>query len=272
VNKEVGSEARAASLSNNEFCFSVSGFRHPIWLPSSPLVEKPIVVSEVLGPFSLAHRQHFVRDMKHICLVLNIDDSTSEMVVERHRARLSHFVEPINLHADYVSKKNMLRSSTVEVAWYCQDVRSDEPADMYHPHLDGGWVPKSGSVDTYMFALESLVEFRRIPELTVSVVAPWFALCLELCIRGEGEGIKKIQWPVYDELFLQGIVGLRKAGPSTVKVLTSARMYYQPLLDWREFAKRKGVEIPDDVSIARFWKVRERYLQYHAYRLNCHYY
>jgi len=90
---------------------------------------------------------------------------------------------------------------------------------------------KGESVETYMFAFEALCALMPIPKVSVTGVPEWFATCVEMKIKGRGGDVAKVK------------VGGKK----------KARKWYQPVYEWRQFAARNGVEMPDGVD--GFWAV-----------------
>jgi hypothetical protein len=69
---------------------------------------------------------------------------------------------------------------------------------------------------------------------------------MKLCISGKGGEVKETEWP--------DVQVTRKKKTVWQKGRTAwvtSRQWWQPVVDWREFAGRNGVHVPGDVG--RFW-------------------
>lgn len=92
-----------------------------------------------------------------------------------------------------------------------------------------------------MFVLEPLAGLKRIESVQVTGTNPWLRSCLEICIKGEGGELEKIDWLVKKT---RRKVRKGRYGSEWRYREESTRRYYQPTLDWRAFALRN--EIPYD--------------------------
>jgi hypothetical protein len=161
-------------------------------------------------------------------------DDTSRWAVPRQRARLEYFVQILKQHADDENRKSLLEELVVEV-------RLPDAPDADAPDVD---------VESYMFALESLTALRSIKKVTITGVPDWYAQCLTLCIQGKGGDVPQTDWPL--------VVVKRTLEPTKSRfrkmkkdAWVSTRKWYQPMLNWTEFAERNGVVVPADVD--KFW-------------------
>lgn len=93
-----------------------------------------------------------------------------------------------------------------------------------------------------MFALEELAALRGVEEVDVTGVEPWFARCLECVMTGKGGDVREVDWPLVEITRQKGTSKKRK------KAWVTSRKWYQPMLDWKEFAERNGIEIPETID------------------------
>lgn len=97
-----------------------------------------------------------------------------------------------------------------------------------------------------MFGLESLVSLHGIKDVEITGVPDWYATCLQLAIRGKGGEVEETEWP---------LVRVKKSRTTWCKkskmVWVSTRKWYQPVFNWKEFAERNGVQVPEDVE--KYW-------------------
>nr|GFD54037.1 hypothetical protein [Tanacetum cinerariifolium] len=73
-------------------------------------------------------------------------------------------------------------------------------------------------------------------------VIDWFKECLEKHMSGEGGNLAAVQWPTKTVT--------RRAGRMKKKIKTevSTGEGWQPLLDWRDFAQRNDIELPENID------------------------
>jgi len=171
--------------------------------------------------------------MRHIRLVLDINE-TGYWPGTRHRARLEHFVRVIKEYAEDDGKKSLLQGLSIGIAHNGKERAYDQ-------QLEDAWreTEPFRCVEKYMFALESLCLLMHIPKVSVTGVPEWFGKCLEKKIKGMGGDVTKTVWPA--------TLGNGKQQPGT------ARKWYQPVYEWREFAAKNGVEMPEGAD--GFWEV-----------------
>jgi hypothetical protein len=99
-----------------------------------------------------------------------------------------------------------------------------------------------------MFGLESLTALRGIKHVAIKGVPEWYAECLEVCIKGKGGEILETEWPIAE--VRRKKKSMWQNGKGKIAWATS-RKWYQPKLDWKEFAERNGVGLPEDVD--KYW-------------------
>jgi len=202
---------------DNEFTFSISG---------QPLVSDYLSSDQIFGPLREPHRIHLVRDLRRIRLVLDID-AWGYAAGTRHRARVQHFVNVLNEHANDKDKQSCLRRLTVVIARDGEDYAYDEATENWHQ------AQKFRPVKKQMFALEPLVFLLEVKEFKVVSVPEWFAKCLAMCVQCKVGKVTGYRWP-------------RKGVKGTTK------KWHQPALDWIEFARRNGIDLPEGVD--KLWE------------------
>jgi hypothetical protein len=110
------------------------------------------------------------------------------------------------------------------------------------------WPPshKVPRLDKFMFCLESLVSLRGIEHVQITGLPDWYATCLQLAIQGQGGEVKEVDWPLI-------IVKRRKKSGTRryTKYSVTSRKWYQPTLNWKEFAERNNVLVPEDID--KYW-------------------
>jgi hypothetical protein len=71
-----------------------------------------------------------------------------------------------------------------------------------------------------------------------------------LCIQGKGGDVLETDWPLV--MTKRKLKTTRFRWTEVTKVSwVSTRKWYQPMLNWKEFAERNGLHVPADVD--RFW-------------------
>jgi len=162
-----------------------------------------------------------------------IQDST-HWDVKRLRTRLEYFVEILKQHADDASQSSLLTHLAVCVT------------DCTHLHWSNtnfGPTFDAPKIDSYMFGLEGLVGLTGIKHVTVGGLPEWYARCMQLRVQGKGDELREMEWPLRKVKHTKGLA-------SNVKWVSS-RQWWQPVWDWKEFAERHGVEMPEDVD--KYW-------------------
>ena len=152
---------------------------------------------------------------------------------------MEYFVEVLKEHADDENRKSLLQDLAVEVrlgngAHY---MRINPSCYISQPPADS---------EKYMFGLESLASLRGIKDVEISGVPEWYAKSLQLCIQGNAGEVQEVNWPLIE-------VKRRRGGSTskTIKGWVTTRKWYQPMLNWKEFAERNGITIPEDID--KFW-------------------
>ncbi|KAF1926445.1 uncharacterized protein M421DRAFT_216636 [Didymella exigua CBS 183.55] len=234
ASKYIASEARAVFFAGNRFAFTISIRPHtPIYFKSP----------RIFGPLGLPHRLHLLRDLRHINLLVDIDDRASHSrpsphAVVRHRARLEHFVEILRKHAEDSSKKSLLKSLHMRLSTTGLEYQRLVTGRLIQPSDE----TKRRLVGHHVFALEGLVAFEGIDEEEVTGLPKWFCRCLEPHMVDRGGQVEELIWPVK-------IVKKRHDnGYRVQKVEISTRKYWQPTLNWREFSRRDSIELPEDID------------------------
>lgn len=198
--------------------------------------------TNIFGQFGSDDNLPLLRNLRSICIDF-VMDSSVHWAVKRQRARLDFFVEILKAHADDENRRSLLQELTVNVRTV--------PDDAYVP-------PQYPDVETFMFGLESLAALRGIKDVRVTGVPEWFARCLQVCIRGKGGEVVETDWPqvqIKRKVLTPEEKTMRydwqKKKFKTAWVTT--RKWWQPVFDWKEFAERNGIEVPEDID--QFWTV-----------------
>jgi hypothetical protein len=250
VNKLVSNEARGRSPSLHifeqrklncpamlygsnvyEFCIN-SAVHHPTSLRSL----------NIFGPFGDDTRLPTLRNLRSICIDF-VMNSNAHWAVKRQRARLDFFVEILKEHADDENRKSLLQELRVNVRGVADNA--------YSPPLEP-------DVETFMFSLESLAALRGIKDVNITGVPEWFAQCLQVCIQGKGGEVQETDWPLVQVKRLklsaeQRVIRYDWERKKIKKAWVSTRKWYQPVYNWKEYAERNGITVPDNID--DFWAV-----------------
>jgi hypothetical protein len=194
----------------------------------------------IFGPFGDANHLPLLRNLRSIHININLNDHT-HWSVKRQRARLEYFVSILKQYSDDTHKKSLLQDLKVTFGKLHRTLHNAR----YHPR-PLVTAPAHRREEKYMFGLESLTTLRGIKDVEIVGVPEWYAKCLELCISGKGGEVKETEWPVVQVTRKKKTVG-QKGRTAWV----TSRQWWQPVVDWREYAERNGVEVPGDVE--RFW-------------------
>jgi hypothetical protein len=189
---------------------------------------------QIFGPFGTSNRLPLLRNLRSIVIAVSLDDPR-RWGVKRLRTRLEYFVSVLKQHADTADKKPLLRNLTVHVGM------DTDPRDP--PYTEN---ERLVTAEILMFGLESLTNLRGIRNVKVIGVPDWYARCLALSLQGTGGDVRKYAWSLSARR-RRNIMGKARHG--------SAMKWWQPTLDWKEFAERNGVEMAEDVG--KFWPVEE---------------
>jgi hypothetical protein len=195
----------------------------------------------IFGPFGEHDKLPLLRNLRSIQIDMCLNDNT-HWGVKRQRARLEYFVSVLKDHSDDEHKKSLLQELSVTMSHLHRSVRQAR----YHPRP-----PASRRIteEMYMFSLESLTTLRGIKHVDIKGVPQWYAKCLELCIQGKGGEVQETKWPMVQ--IKRKKKNMWQRGKTA---WVTSRQWYQPTLDWKEFAQRNGVEVPTDVD--KYWAVR----------------
>lgn len=217
---------------SNTYTFRIDG---------NPRFPKSLQSPQIFGPFGDTppggqSRLPLLRNLRHIKIIVSSDCRRQRdyWVVKRQHARLEYFVQILSQHSNDVSKRSLLQGLTVQCGDRNPNGGFDDTFSL--PYLE-----------RHMFGLESLAALRGIKRVDVTGVPDWYAKCLQLCIQGQGGDVQETDWPLVEvKRQVSGAVTKRYR-----KVWVTTRRWYQPLLNWKEYAERNGVEVPDDID--RFW-------------------
>lgn len=217
VSKFVCNEARGVLYGDNTFVFKIDASAHEKTSLKSP---------EIFGPFRHPERMPLLRELRSVELNVSVTDLTHWAVL-RHRARLEYFVSVLKEHSDDETQKSLLKKLAVNfsVAHYF---------DMFSMIIE----------DNARYGLEGLTSLRGIDEVQISGVPDWYAQCLQLCIQGKGGSLNLIDYPE---------VQVRKRASSTStrwkKVFQTTKKWNDPKFNWKEFAERNGITVPEGDSL-----------------------
>jgi hypothetical protein len=211
----------AVLYGSNTYHFTISSTaHHPVSLRSP----------QIFGPFGEQDRLPLLRNLRSIYIEVILNDN-SHWGVKRQRARLEYFIEILKQNADDDNKKSLLQELKVTM--------SDRVTKTWHNRCSRP--PHQLDKEKYIFGLESLVGLRGIKDVEVTGVPDWYAQCLQLCVEGKGGEVKETDWPKVQA----------KKGKAWSKKLVSTRQWWQPMLNWKEFAEQNRVECPKDIE--KYW-------------------
>jgi hypothetical protein len=231
----------AVLYGSNTYIFTIDGRSHDPVSLASPLI---------FGPFGDRDGVHLplLRNLRSVHIEVMLD-TCSHYTVTRHRARLAYFVDTLNLHSDDATRKSLLENLHVEVCIPRSGGYSRHNASDYST-----WPTPPTDADDYMFGLESLATLRSVKDVKITGIPEWYAQCLKLCIQGTGGNVLETDWPL-----VQVKRGTKPSNPwdqgvrKHKKYMVTTRRWYQPTLNWKEFAERNGIEVPADID--KFWAV-----------------
>jgi hypothetical protein len=200
------------------------------------LYPKSLRSPEVFGHLGHPDRLALLRNLRRIYIeVTPASDSKGHWVMERQRSRLEYLVEILKEHADDHSQKSLL-----------QELMIDFKLPVILSLHDSS---RQRNTEKFMFGLESLALLRGIKDVQFTGMPEWYAKCMQLSIQGKGGEVHETDWPLVQVKRPRNI----KRSWSTRKTSrwASTREWYQPTLDWKEYAVRNNIPIPDDID--RFW-------------------
>jgi hypothetical protein len=218
---------------SNTYEFTVNG------IPHSP---KSLASPFIFGPFgnNEGSRLYLLRNLRsiHIDFVLDTD---SHWAVRRQRSRLEYFVDVLKQHSDDENRKSLLQELYVHV-------RIPVNTPFRHYTNTGYVIPVPEDAEKFIFGLESLATLRGIEDVKITGVPEWYAQCLQLAIQGKGGEVLETDWPLVEVKRTKSSTAWTK---KSKKAMVTTRKWYQPTLNWKEFAERNKVDIPDDID--KFW-------------------
>ena len=145
----------------------------------------------------------------------------------RERDHLQHFVDAFNDCAEDPGHHSALHTLKVRIPEHITVVLGTDLGEM--------------------FTLEVLSGLKRqLKKVTVEGPPPWFAQCLVLHLTGRGgPPASKLSWPT--KIKRRKITRVPSKQKWIFKRVTT-RKDWQPRLDWREYALRNEIELPDDID------------------------
>jgi hypothetical protein len=212
----------AILYTENTFAFDIDGVAdHPVSMRSP----------RMFGPLGEQYRLHLLRNIRKIEITVSAPFYHDHWTQKRIRGRLDHFLSVLKEHADDESKRSLLTDLRV--------VLISERTDI-----------------GVMWSLESLTALNGIQTVEIChatdsilyrVYLPvWYRRCLELCIQGKsGAPPARINYP------LKQIKKTNSVGRK-VKTWVTTKKWFHAELDWRAFAERNGITIPNDVVRSEF--------------------
>ncbi|KAF1939966.1 hypothetical protein EJ02DRAFT_407434 [Clathrospora elynae] len=225
VSKRFSNEAQAILYGANVYVFTIDGGSHfPVSL-RSPLI---------FGPFGNECRLPLLRNLRRIAIDIVLNEY-SHWAVQRQRSRLEYFVEVLKAHADDENKKSLLQELKVGFKRQFSDYNYNNDPALH-----------TSRAEKFMFGLESLAGLRGIKDVQITGLPEWYADCLQLCIQGKGGEVQLADWPLVEVTRRKDSWNRQKQ-----KIPVTSRKWYQPMLNWKEFAERNNVPLPDDID--KFW-------------------
>ncbi|KAI8931183.1 hypothetical protein NX059_011534 [Plenodomus lindquistii] len=215
--KRFAKDARAVFFTNNEICITIANFG-----PST-----------IFGPFAVdTHNTHAIREIRNLRILFHLSRDDGG-VYRSLRSRLRSLVSELARHAEDKDNMSLLKRLRVGVEGYWTPLthvichgenltRRSYSGRVTLMHLTKYRQvndPDPISMGHQMFVLEVLLQLRpalKIKDVKISGVLGSFARCLEMCLRGEGGELSRIE---------------------------STRSWGQPIFDWRVFAARNGIDI-----------------------------
>ncbi|KAF2824400.1 hypothetical protein CC86DRAFT_296989 [Ophiobolus disseminans] len=233
VNKEVSNEARAVLYGSNTYKFTIDGSAHfPVSL-ASPLIFGPFGDKDGL-------RLPLLRNLRSIYIevLLNAD---SHWAIKRQRSRLECFVDVLKQHSDDEDRKSLLQELTI-----C--VRIPVTPPRHHYTQAGTQITIPTDAERYMFGLENLSMLCGIKDVRISGLPDWYMQCLKLCIQGKGGEVQGTDWPLVQ---VKRTLTSAKWTKKTKQFWVTTRKWYQPTLNWKEYALRNSIDTPEDID--KYW-------------------
>ena len=214
----------------NSFGSRISARAHPNVSLKSPLV---------FSPLGFSYRIQLLRDLRLIHLAINIDDLNTYTII-RQRARIQHLVDILQVYAEDEHQRSCLRGLHVRFLAYGRHLRYDRPCANIHRNLVSRTQEGNRRLGRHLFTLEPLAKLQSLDGFEFRGCPEWFTKCLSLRKRGKGGPLERLRWPT-KSVRLRGEGDFRNA--ETIEIQT--RKCWQPIYDWRVFAVRNDVLIPE---------------------------
>lgn len=181
-----------------------------------------------------------MRSMHFVVLV----NWTDHWTVQQLRLRLDYVVAVFNAHADDENQKALLHELKV-------DFKAESTAQNFRGYRWRYKYPRPRippvNTEKCMFILDSLAALRGIKKVEITGLPDWYARCLQTCIQGKGGDVQETDWP------LIRVKKQRDYTKTPRKVWVTTRKWYNPIFNWKEFAERNGIDLPEDID--RFWGI-----------------
>jgi hypothetical protein len=187
----------------------------------------------IFGPFHQPHQAKILRDLQCVQLKVEMLKDGSPAEADRRRGLLQYFVDAFHDDAEHPDQNPLLHTLEVRITGYISLLA---PLEKH----------KAAEREN-MFMLEGLSGLKRqLKKVTVEGPPSWFAQCLVLHLTGRGgPPVSKLSWPT--KIKRRKITHVPSKQKWKFKRV-STRKDWQPTLDWREYALRNGIELPDDID------------------------
>ncbi|KAH7121007.1 hypothetical protein B0J11DRAFT_581768 [Dendryphion nanum] len=236
VSKIVCNEARGVLYGENTFNFTIDAqARQP----------KSLRSPEIFGPFGTPERLPLLRELRSVHFNVKLTE-LGHWAVERHRGRLGYFISVLKEHSDDTNQKSLLQRMVVKFT-----VCVDEYGERYYHRDEPGtsiWprpLFNARSSHEMTFGLESLASFHGVKDVKIEGDVPdWFASCLELSIQDKGGDVLELEYP---EVMTKKVARSSERTKRTKWVMKSTKRWYDPKYNWKAFADRNGIEMPNDL-------------------------
>jgi hypothetical protein len=180
----------------------------------------------LFGPLEQPNHTGILRELQSVELQFG-NPICSISGANRERDHLQHFVDAFNDRAEDPGQQSALHTLKVRISEYITVVLGTDLGEN--------------------FTLEVLSGLKRqLKKVTVEGPPSWFAQCLVLHLTGRGgPPVSKLSWPT--KIKRRKITHVPSKQKWKFKRV-STRKDWQPTLDWREYALRNGIELPDDID------------------------
>jgi hypothetical protein len=180
----------------------------------------------IFGPLEQPNHTRVLRELQRVELEYG-RPIFSVSCAHRERDHLQHFVDTFNDRAEDSDQHSVLHTLKVRIPEHITVVLG----------IDRG----------EMFDLEVLSGLKRqLKKVTIEGPPSWFAQCLVLHLTGRGgPPVSTLSWPT--KLKRRKTTRVPSKQKWKFKRVTT-RQFWQPTLDWREYALRNGIELPDDID------------------------